>query len=268
MNLSRIESELPKLPAIGGHGRSGTTILTHVINSHPEVTLTFEFRCLSHLGKSYYRHIMSVRKGNWWRGPRLVHVPRRNWWLSSRRSSATFLIQYLLRLLPYWRRPIGVEAVRKVLHDIFPNAQIVGDKRPLYHLQLDTLTEIENMFPVVIYRDPRDVALSALRMSQTSWGHFEWAKNVDLLAERWVAAIDHMERYADRIYCLRYEDFVTSPVFVMTGLGEWLGVDPDGFECKRVHAMSIGKYKDGLSADQIERVLAIAGPTMKRLGYI
>ncbi|HWP93464.1 MAG TPA: hypothetical protein VNN20_14825 [Thermodesulfobacteriota bacterium] len=47
-----------------------------------------------------------------------------------------------------------------------------------------------------------------------------------------------------------------------------MGVDPAGFSTKMVQNTSIGRYKRELTDEELATVMEIAGPTMKRLGYI
>ena len=66
---------------------------------------------------------------------------------------------------------------------------------------------------------------------------------------------------------LRYEDFVADPTSAVKTLGEWLGIDPGGFEVRRVHDSSVGRHRESLSTGEIDRILQVAGPTIERLGY-
>jgi hypothetical protein len=260
--------QLPKLLAIGGHARSGTSILLKVCNSHPEVTLTHEFRNLADLGESYFRYVVSIRR-NFWRGL-IQPPPERRWWQKTKVVSTIFFARYLVGLLPYWRN-VDAEAVRKVLHQIFPEASVVGDKRPIYCLKLENLTRIEGLHTVIIYRDCRDVTSSVFLMMENVWRNREANKYINTpekMAHHWVDAIERMESHADKIQIVRYEDFVTNPAPTLEELGESLGVDPAGFNSEGVRITSVGKYRRGLSTEQIDRIMAIAGPKMERLGYV
>lgn len=77
-----------------------------------------------------------------------------------------------------------------------------------------------------------------------------------------------MERHRDTVYIIRYEDLVTDPQAVLTPFGRWLGVDPYKFKYDFVHTNGIGYYKQVLSEREVADILAIAGPTMERLGYL
>jgi hypothetical protein len=264
-----LTDQTPKLLAIGGHPRSGTSLLHKVCKSHPEIALTSEFRNLADLGRSYYRYIPTIRK-DFWHG--LVQPPPdRRWWQKSKVVSAVFFYRYLVGLLPYWRN-VDAEAVRRVLHRIFPNASVVGDKRPVYCLKLERLTRIDGLYTVIIYRDCRDVTCSVFRMIETTWRNREsnnkYMDTPEKMARNWLIYMDKMERYADDIFIIRYEDFVTDPEPILKRLGSWLGIEPAGFATEDIHARSIARYKKELSIEQIDRVMRIAGPTMERRGYV
>ena len=88
------------------------------------------------------------------------------------------------------------------------------------------------------------------------------------VAARWVTAIENMEKHRSQAYCMRYENLVGEPTKEMKALGKWLGVEADGFSTQEVRDSSIGKYRTGLSPEEVEQVLEIAGPTMETLGYL
>jgi hypothetical protein len=50
-------------------------------------------------------------------------------------------------------------------------------------------------------------------------------------------------------------------------MAEWLDVDPSGFDSERVFGSSVGSYRRGLTTKELDEVLAVAGPTLERLGY-
>jgi hypothetical protein len=259
---------LPKMMAIGGMGRSGTTMLWSVCNSHPDIMVSKEFRVFSYLGRDYFQHIVGLRK-NWWSNA-IIRVHKTRFWHSSTIGSALFVYGYLFKLLVSVgsRKPVRAEAVRQVLHSLFPTASVVGDKRPYYLWQLRNLTRIEHMIPIIIYRDCRDVVRSSLRMYQTTWRDNKNKSSPERIAAQWVEAIDIMEQYAGKIHIIRYEDFVTDPLCAVKTMAEWLGVDPAGFQIDSVHAESVGRWEQELSEKQIDDVLMVAGPVLERLEYL
>jgi len=84
----------------------------------------------------------------------------------------------------------------------------------------------------------------------------------------WIEAIENMEKNVHQIYSIRYEDLISNPKTVLNDLGHWLDVGPTGFRHKMIRTTSVGKYKQGLSTQELKDINAIAGPAMERLGYL
>ena len=183
-------------------------------------------------------------------------------------------MRYLGKLRRYRPGTIDLPAVEAALREIFPRAGIVGDKMPDYVHQLDMLAPTSGLASVVIYRDCRDVTSSHLKLARTSWRNQRWIQNQDTaekVATRWVAAIETMEKQRDGIHIIRYEDLVREPSRELAILAEWLGVNPAGFPIRNIRSVrddGIGKHREGLSEQELEAVMDIAGPAMARLGYV
>jgi hypothetical protein len=107
-------------------------------------------------------------------------------------------------------------------------------------------------------------------MVRTKWRHRLWVRQLNTaeqIALRWVRAIEIMEHHSRHLYAIRYEDLVEEPEAEMERLARWLGVDPSGFDAKSVSDSAIGKYRQGLTAAELEDVLRVAAPTLQRLAY-
>ena len=151
-----------------------------------------------------------------------------------------------------------------------PGARVVGDKFPQYIFKMDRLVEFPELLRLVVYRDCRDVTSSFLHMVRTRWKYRRWirdANTAEKVARLWVHAIEVMDRFADGLFIIRYEDLVSHPRSELLRLAEWLDVDPSGFEASTVSDSSVGKYEQGLTGRELEDVLRVAGPTMHRLNY-
>jgi hypothetical protein len=245
---------------IGGHQRSGTTMLRGMCNRHPQITMTLEFANFRGLGRRYfgYRRLLKHR----WRTIQRK-VPQE--WQQDAFSEA-----YLQELGPYRGRRIDAAVIGQVLQRLFPDAKVVGDKYPDYVFMLDDLAQDDTLKRVIIYRDCRDVTSSVLVKVRTDWKHHGFIKKLDTpekIARRWITAIELMETHRDRVFAIRYEDFVESPRQIAQGLGEYLGVEPSGFPTQHLRTDSVGKYRQGLSRHELDAVLAVAGPVLERLGY-
>ena len=143
-----------------------------------------------------------------------------------------------------------------------------GDKTPEYVNHLETLSQIPRLHCVIIYRDCRDVVSSYLKRVPI-WRNQEFqAHTVEEVVERWVHAVEVMEKYRDRIHVIRYESLVQEPVQELESLGRLLQIDPGGFPAKMIQADRIGKHKNHLTDAEVSNLMKIAGPAMVRLGYV
>ncbi|NLE43387.1 MAG: sulfotransferase [Chloroflexi bacterium] len=272
--------------AIAGHQRSGTTLLSQLCRGHPDMAITLELACLQGLDlptTEYAIHILGRAARSQApfvplhflkprpSGPAATFNPRS----ALRReivrwANLGFATSHLARLILSRDRPTSATAMETALRGAFPKARIVGDKWPDYIWQLDELTREPNVRCVVIYRDARDVASSTLERVRTVWGKRVWTRSINTaekVADRWVYAMTVMERYASACHIIRYENLVLWPAETLTKLSEWLDVNPDGFPSQIVRASSMGKYRSGLTPEEMQTVIEIAGPTMERLGY-
>ncbi len=261
---------------IGGHQRSGTTLLKDICNYHPDITVMSEFGIFFGLGEPFWiykRRILNKRRKDIFRKKSFVssHFKKRRKSTLNIFWNNTFVVRYLLKLYRFYHEQVNVQAIETVLQSIFPQTRVVGDKYPDYVFWLDEFAQIDSLYRLIIYRDCRNVVSSTLKKARTNWRNKSWIKNFDTaekIAKRWVCAIELMERHKDKLHIIRYEDLVQEPKRELEALGRWLGVNPAGFPEKRIRDTSIGKYKKGLSDEELSIVMNIAGPTMMRLGYL
>ena len=165
---------------------------------------------------------------------------------------------------------VRLQDIIGIYQSAFPAARVIGDKYPRYVFHLDKLAAYADLRRIIIYRDPRDVARSALEKAATDWKGKPFGNNLDTaekVAAHWVKSMDMLERCAPHVHALRYESLIQDPKSAMTALGRYLGVDPEGFMTSRIHDSGIGKHRDELTPEQIRTLEEIAGPTMRRWGY-
>jgi len=268
-----------RLLLIGGRPRSGTTLLRDLCNAHPDITLTHEFGTFLGLNEPfpmYQKKILRQLRSQPVLGCRvfgpLPSTSRFRRWTTSTRGQL-FAIRYLSKIRRYGPGPVGLTAIEATLREVLPPTAIVGDKMPKYLDRLDRLAPTTELAIVVIHRDCRDVISSHLKLVRTSWGNQRWIQNQDTAekaAMRWVHAIESMERHRERIHVIRYEHLVRDPKGILGTLAGWLGVDPEGFPDESVAGIrdnGVGKYRSGLTENELEDVMRVAGPTMARLGY-
>lgn len=257
---------------IGGHQRSGTTLLQTLCYKHPEIGMTNEFGnfvCLGQTYEEYARHVWN----RWQRVQGMLAFD-----IADSGSPQMMKIRnlfFVMRHLYHCRRAYGGTAVTAELLEatyrrLFPGVKIIGDKWPHYLHRMNKFVKEEAMTRLVIYRDCRDVASSTLVKARTSWKNTDWVHNMDSaekIATRWVQAIELMETYADKLLILQYEALMHQPERELKRVSEALGIDPAGFVTHMIDPGSIGKYHKGLAPDELGTVLEIAGPTLARLGY-
>ena len=258
---------------IGGLSRSGTTLLWRLCALHPDIMITNEFRNFLNLGQPYKQYVCRLlrlwgRRAK--RKQRLLMPGRRKSWQVLLENN-TFVAHYLLTMYRYRQNPVNVSVIEKTLKHLFPEARIVGDKFPRYVFSLDTYIDVEKLSCIIIYRDGRDVISSFLKQVRTTWRDMTWIEEADTakkIAARWVRAIEIMERHTEKIRVIRYEDLIHYPERELEALGKYLGVSPEGFQTKIAKKTSIGKYKRGLTSEELASVMEIAGPTLQKLNYL
>lgn len=271
---------------IGGHPRSGTTLLMKLCHAHPDMTVTFEFTNFAGLGDDCdaYRSRLEARwatvkdlrpagrlkamwrsVGNRWAPYGSVSRMRGIW------REPGFKRGYVHELRQHSDRLIDAELIDGILRSLLPATKLMGDKYPGYVFELDRLTADPGLKRIIIYRDCRDVVNSVLRMVRTDWRKQEFVRNLDTaakIARRWVEAIEATDRHRAAVHLIRYESLVTDPAGELKRLAEYLDVDPDGFPVLGVRTDSVGNHHEGLTTDDLETVLAVGGPALNRLGYL
>lgn len=267
---------------IAGMPRSGTTLLWQLCHRHPQMRMTKEFGNYELIGEPFSSYMK-------WTASRIQEISGRWRILGTSGQPPPALLKklcfrgvnhaanvrvattHLLRLARNGSGPVTLPALAAAARVNNPGTRVVGDKLPQYIFIMDRFVDLPDLFRVVIYRDCRDVASSYLLMSRTKWSDRPWIKDsntAEKIARKWVHAIEVMERHANRLFGIRYEDLVGDPRSELRRLAEWLDVDPSGFDAKRVSDSSIGKYRKGLTGGELDDVLRIAGPTLERLNYV
>lgn len=258
---------------IGGHQRSGTTLLQTLCYLHPDIAVTNEFGNFVYLGRSYEeyaRHIFD----RWRRVQGMLAFDISYNGYSQMMNIKNFW--FALRHLYYCRQQyqgmaVTAESLEAAYHRMFPGTKVVGDKWPHYLFRMNKFAKEDSLTRLVIYRDCRDVTSSTLIKARTSWKNTDWVRNMDnaeKVAARWVRGIEMMEAHADKLVILQYEALMHEPEKELQRVSEAIGVDPAGFPTGMINPGSIGKYQEGLTSTELETVMEVAGPTMARLGYL
>lgn len=272
---------------IVGRGRSGTTLLSTILDSHPNVASAIESRFLLYLWKRYGK----MKRWNkdmaeeFYNDLMVDSMVRKLW---------VFQDDFLetLKALP---EQTSFQDLIKVVHlsrkSSFPKDKIkyIFDKNPFYSLQLDVLIKI---FPDAkfyrLIRDPRDSVSSHNRKFSEStvffsymWDHFN--KRIDQFSLQ----------HPNRVFTQRFEDLILDKVSFFKVFEQFTGIASLAeLEDKRIdfknqieakydkrlkslhkesvnplQASKIGEYKKNLSADQINIIDQICFPNAERYGY-
>jgi hypothetical protein len=128
---------------IGGHPRSGTTLLTRLCNSHPEIVLTNEFGYFYGLGEKTYAEQSRLLLRELWEKIRDRHVWDYDMY--------AFVLGYLTRTRKYRHGFIDLAAIEATLRAIWPQASIVGDKAAGYVFELSRLAAARGLSCIIIY---------------------------------------------------------------------------------------------------------------------
>ena len=257
---------------IGGHPRSGTTLLQTLCHAHPDIGMTNEFGNLVALGSSradYTRHIFD----RWRRvqGNLAFDISYHGAPWQMKIGNMGFALRHLYYFRQYCEGVATAVSIEAAYRAMYPNAKIYGDKWPHYLFRMGKYVKEDNLARLVIYRDCRDVTSSFLVKARTSWKNRAWVQNVDSaekIAAKWVRGIEIMETHTDKLIILQYETLMREPEKELRRVSEALGLDPASFPDGMIDPGSIGKYQSGLTPEELETVLEVAGPTMARLGYL
>lgn len=257
---------------IGGHPRSGTTLLQTLCDLHPDMAVTNEFGCFSFLGQTYEAYARSIHN-RWQRvqGRWAFDIAYARYGRLLRVANLLFTRRHLYLYRKQRADVVTAVSLEATYRTMYPRARVVGDKWPHYLYRMDKYVQEADLTRLVIYRDCRDVTSSFLVQARTNWKETDWVHNVDTaekIAAKWVRGIEIMEKYADRLIILQYEALMHEPKKELQRVSEAIGLDPAGFPTDMIDPGSIGKYRKGLTDAELETVLRVAGPTMERLGYL
>lgn len=270
----------PRPLIIAGMPRSGTTLLQQLCNNHPQMRVTKEFGNYLFVGESLTGYL----KGTARRVRRINGKWRPH---GARQEVATTLLEKLrlravnqianglaatAHVLRIARRGTGPVTLSALVAAETGNGEtrIVGDKFPQYMFKMHQLVELQELLRLVIYRDCRDVTSSFLKKLRADWKDQSWTRPMDTadkIARKWVEGIEIMERHAESLFVVRYEALVSDTETELRRIAEWLNVEPSGFDQKMVFGSSVGNYRRGLTAQELDDVLRVSGPTLERLGY-
>ncbi|WOH63655.1 sulfotransferase [Bradyrhizobium sp. BWA-3-5] len=293
---------------LGGENRSGTTLLSVVLDSHPDLVVGPEIDFLEppDLGPHILRSVdmlaarPTAKSGIdsfwfdvdpfWYDGVHFV--------VQCRRSGLDFdaMRTLVAKVMAELSSDVVSFAERcKLINEIGEFRRACTGARP-WGLKLQRkITEVDDyarLWPrahfVHIVRDGRDLAASHLK-TVPDWGY----RTVAEAARGWLEVVCRPHRVAppDRYLEVRYEDLVSSPRSTLTQILDHLGLPwdeavlrhaehehalferPYGHPAaesagKPLHPGRLGRYNQDLTRAQIAEFERIAGGELARLGYL
>lgn len=211
----------PEIAFIIGMGRSGTTLLTNMLNSHPEVIATPENEFVIHSFQAFehqdfnnekvvdafiqmfdqnFNRVISI----WKPGSEL----KRDIQTSADKSFATIC------KLAYLNYPLS--------HKEKKNVTWVVDKNPSYSMHIEKLN---SLFPkakfIVIVRDYRDNILSRRKYSDENVPIHKLAADWNYYYER---IFRDLKKCGKSFHLIRYEDLAENPTDYLSGICNFIGV--------------------------------------------
>jgi len=265
---------------IFGCGRSGTSLLSRMLDAHPKIAVPFESHVFSRFVplQRYYGDLSATHNRERIVGDMLGSPAVRLW--NSPPSASEVLATLdgndlgaiFDALMRSWTRSQGKGHW--------------GEKTPQHIRYWDLISVIYPQAKVIhLVRDGRDVAASLLR---ARFG----PKNMYMAARYWVDYLDRVARVRqdlpeNRFFELRYEDLLDEPESVMKRVCHFLG-EPFAEELFSFHTESVdyptdrtnlmnlhkpllrgntGKWIENLSVRQIELFESVAREWLERFGY-
>jgi hypothetical protein len=292
---------------IAGAGKSGTTLLRHLLDGHPQLMvfppegtlfvllqrwaeLSYEERRDGVLSNSL-EQLVAYNLGG---GP--------NWLLSAGHSD----VRPYLNLVAAYRQRLeqlpraDASLVRAMVHAYFIAGQVpTGKTQQVVHWVEKTpaniyyLDQILTTFPrakfIFCIRDPRGITASAKFRYLKKYDGFDFQWTVEEIRKRWALMIRAAERHGpDVCLTVRYEDVAQDTAGAMERVAGFLGIRFDeamlsptmadlpasqntAFEQRlsraTVSSASIDRWKTALTQAEIAYVSAYVHPYTRRFGY-
>jgi hypothetical protein len=281
MGSGDVRTEVP-FPFIVGVGRSGTTLLRAILDTHPDMAIPGESHFIPEMVKDRRRYESpSGFRGELFLGALGRHPRFRRWGLSEDRVRRSFRDDPPLTLAAAFRRVYALFAGDR-------GKKRYGDKTPAYVHHISVLARL---FPearfVHVVRDGRDVALSRLE-------HPTMSASLSDLAILWKRGVEKGRRMGRRLGLhryreIRYEDLVKDPEEVTSSVCAFLEVvfDPVMLnyyqradeiirptQHPRSHARirlppttGLRDWRTQMAPEGVEVFNALAGGLLQELGY-
>jgi hypothetical protein len=217
-----------------GNKRSGTSLLTRLLNAHPQVFITHESDAVWLLYQQRQRQAFRAHPSDSDVGMRttlqcchLLPDAGVDPWIAFQHITEVMMTKGTPWMAPTRKRDL----------------RWIGDKKPFQHTDPPLLEFIEQHFPephfVHLVRHPFAVVDSSDRFNRTPQGDFWVGLSAETKLARWTeheqAVLDLKARLPHRVYSLRYEDLCTSPLSSLRPLFAFLGLEAPTTRFESIH---------------------------------
>lgn len=275
-------------------GRSGTTLLTSILNSSGEIYIPYESDFVAR-AYPFFRKKQNFTVHDYEKIAKIFRFSSQQYgWGMSR----DYIVSQLKK-----RRPKSFAEVNSTMYEAFHRLHNTvhlkwGIKRPVL---IANLERVNDTFPsakiIHVVRDGRDVCLSYKKVHQNSEIKFG-PKGIVANALFWVDGIRRVEKFKERhpscqLYELRYVDLLTKPELTLRSLCDFLGIsyDPSMHQdfnksmpdkrvapdklMKGIHgklssgldSKNIQKYKSAMSTTEKMTFEVLAAPYLRKYNY-
>ena len=252
---------------ITGHPRSGTELLTRLLNTHPDIAITLELGSFRTLWTPPKLQALALWES--FRGRRFPIRPDTNgawrgWraWVESYR----FFLNLIWELRAFRHHDVGPNEL-EICYKRITGKSHVGDKLPAYSLSLDQFAAVDNLKCVVVYRHLFSVVRSYLELVEGNWKNIPTLNRLNTpekVAQNWASSVKLLKRHWNRVLPLCYETLCKEPGKESERLSHWLQVDSAGFDTSLIFEP---RPLPVFAPQQVAQMLKVAGEELDFLGY-
>ncbi len=213
---------------IAGRGRSGTTLLSTMLDSHQSVVVSPESGFILSMARTYHKKKMTLAK-------RKSFFKKIKWdkRIFNKANTWGMNVELLKHDIVHKGKGMSYEDLCKqvirhssIMDDALPQIKAIGNKFPAYTLFLPRLARL---FPdsrfIILTRDYRDNVLSYQNVP------YEPSKSVAFYAWRWrwynQAILRFIKKNPNKALLISYEDLVSTPQTTIKIICAFLGIDFD-----------------------------------------
>lgn len=262
-----------------GRGRSGTTVLSKILNSHSSISIPGEFFFIINLFSKYYKKLINRQTIN-----KYVDDVFSEQRLRNKDFNKAELEEYLLKKSPISFKDLCLYTYENLtLQQGKENIKLFGDKNPHFALFIPKILKIfDNIKFVYIVRDYRDNVLSYRNVN------FDMS-NLYSLAYRWSffnrKILKYQKLYPDKFLLLKYENLLVDSENEIERACNFLNID---FEVEmldfhknksenlsswhknlnsRLNIDNTNKWENSLNSNQLSKIDFICNDIASLLAY-